>query len=305
MQDQQSDVVDWSIPGAADEPIFGTSYLPSSEGGVRGSVLLCHGFMGYKDYGFFPYLARRLASAGFVAHGFNFSHSGVTPSHTKFKRVDLFERDTWNKQVHDLTLVHDALRESWLPGPRMARTLPVVWFGHSRGGVTALLAAARRPNHAASGDDNDLTVPAGLCIAAAPASACRLSPEDKARLREQGYMEYVSSRTQQTLRIGRGWLDEIEADPARHDPLAAMATLRQPVAIIHGQADQTVLVADAHALAAAAGHRAKLHLIPDASHTFNCPNPLEGDPPAATEQLGRLLVDFAVACTINALSIAP
>ena len=38
-----------------------------------------HGFKGFKDWGFFPHLADRLARAGLVAVSFNFSGSGVGP----------------------------------------------------------------------------------------------------------------------------------------------------------------------------------------------------------------------------------
>ena len=46
-------------------------------GGARPAVVICHCFKGFKDWGFFPPLADRLARAGFTAVSFNFSGAGV------------------------------------------------------------------------------------------------------------------------------------------------------------------------------------------------------------------------------------
>ena len=121
---------DWSIPGADGEAIIGNAHLP--DGDPAGVVLLAHGFKGYKDYGMFPRIAQTLAEAGFLAHRFNFSHSGMTDAIKTFERPELFEKDTWNKQVFDWRQVDSAIRSGTLAG----QGLPCVIFGHSRGGAT-------------------------------------------------------------------------------------------------------------------------------------------------------------------------
>jgi len=47
----------WSIEGADGQPILGDTHLP--EAPPRGVLVICHGFKGYKDYGFFPPSGRR------------------------------------------------------------------------------------------------------------------------------------------------------------------------------------------------------------------------------------------------------
>jgi uncharacterized protein len=87
-------VLDWTIPGAENQPIYGTTHLPDgSHGSPRSVVIIAHGFKGYKDYGMFPRIAHQCAEAGLVAHRFNFSHSGMTNHIDTFERPDLFERD--------------------------------------------------------------------------------------------------------------------------------------------------------------------------------------------------------------------
>ncbi len=287
MEQGDQSVQRWELPGADEQTIFGNTHLPASE--PAGALLICHGFKGYKDYGVFPALARAAAQRGLVAHRFNFSHSGMTERTDTFERPDLFERDTWGRQIQDLLMVAEACRDGRLPGGEQAMQ---VWFGHSRGGVTALLAASRSLHTAGAAQ------PAGVVTAAAPCFSAALSDAEKQRLREQGHLESPSARTGQTLRIGREWLDEIEAEPAAFDPIEAIARLERPVLVVHGEADDTVPADAGHALAEAAGPRARLALIEGASHTFNCPNPLEEDQPLpeATERLIDMTCDFARQC---------
>lgn len=269
----------WSIPGSDGQPILGDTHLPDAP--ARGTLVICHGFKGYKDYGFFPRLADAAAHAGLVAHRFNFSHSGMTRRLDVFERPDLFERDTWNRQVYDLEQV--AAFAATCPE---ALQLPIVVFGHSRGGVTALLAAAR-----------GLPV-AGVVTAAAPDAACSLDDDQKAILRRDGRLLSPSARTGQDLYVGRAWLDQIEADPSAHDPRLAIARLRQPCLVIHGDADPTVPVRAARSLVAASDQRAELRLIPNANHTFNVVNPLPPDAklPVEAQLLLEAVVSFALRC---------
>ncbi len=257
----------WCIPGANGEVILGDVHVPDTE--PRGVLVICHGFKGYKDYGFFPRLAEAASAAGMIAHRFNFSHSGMTNHVATFERPDLFERDTWGFQISDLESVIGAIRAGTLAG----RDRPIVVFGHSRGGVTALLAVAR-----------GLDV-AGVIAAAAPDTCCNLDESQKAMLRRKGFLPSPSSRTGQELRVGRAWLDEIDADPPKFDPRLAIATIKNPVLLIQGDADETVPLSCAQALKAAAGDRVELLVIAGANHTFNAANPMVGEMPKATSQM--------------------
>ncbi len=127
----------------------------------------------------------------------------------------------------------------------------------------------------------------GLVTAASPNYACNLSDEDKQTLRRDGRLPVQSSRTGQTLYIGKQWLEEIEADPDTHDPERAIAAVNAPVLILHGTADETVPVHAANRLHHASPHWSVLYLIEGASHTFNAPNPLPLDQaaPAATQEM--------------------
>lgn len=279
-------MTEWTLTGSAGQPILGNTHTPDS-GQPAGVLIVSHGFKGYKDYGFFPHLADAAADAGLIGHRFNFSHSGMTNRIETFEHPELFEADTWGKQVDDLLAVNDAVADGRLAGAG----LPVVWFGHSRGGIATILAAARLF------DQNSPVCPAAVIPIATPHDAVAgFDEQTRDFLRRQGYVESPSSRTGQALRVGLAWLEEIEQDPNAYDPALAIARIACPIQLIHGQTDPTVPVASSQILARSAGANASVKTIPNAGHTFNCPNPLPaGDaPPPETKAMVQAVCDFAM-----------
>jgi uncharacterized protein len=273
----------WTIPGADGEAILGATHTPAPHEEAAGIIIIVHGFLGYKDYGMFPALAGAFAGAGWVAHRINLSHSGMTDAVETFARPDRFERDTWNRQRADVQAVIEAVARGRLEGGRAGPAgagLPIVLFGHSRGGVTVIRAAAER---LARG----LAPPvAGVITVAAPDTCCSLSEADRETMLRQGYLEVKSNRTGQMLRLGRAWLQEQIDDPEGHDVLRAAGSIECPMLIAHGTADPTVDPGAARRLVGAA-KRGRLLLIEGGDHVMNTPNPFEAGAPMSG-QLGEL-----------------
>ncbi len=71
----------------------------------RATVIVCHGFKGFKAWGFFPHLAERLARAGYEAVTFDFSRNGIGDNPTEFSRLDLFAGNTYSHELADLQTV--------------------------------------------------------------------------------------------------------------------------------------------------------------------------------------------------------
>jgi pimeloyl-ACP methyl ester carboxylesterase len=219
-----------------------------------------------------------MAAHGCIAHRFNFSHSGMTEAVETFARPDLFERDTWNRQVADLCTVLADINDGVLAGTG----LPLVLFGHSRGGVAVLLTLGR---HAA---DPTFPAVAGAITAATPSTCNSLTAEEQERLLDAGFLESPSSRTGQPLRVGRAFLQEQLDEPEAHDLATLAARVTCPVLIVHGASDPTVPPACAEELGRAIGAEATVAIIEGADHVFNTPNPMvPGQPPSP--QLQRLV----------------
>jgi alpha-beta hydrolase superfamily lysophospholipase len=209
-----------------------------------------------------PAFAGALCRAGLVTHAFNFSHSGMTNNPNTFERPDLFELDTWNKQVFDIGCVVEAIARGQLAGTG----LPYVLLGHSRGGVSVILFAGRQTA------GSQLPKPAGLITAGSPDHACGMSDSEKDELRDKRYLESPSARTGQILRIGLQWLTEQEADRDAHHMLDNVRKIECPILVVHGENDETVNVNSAVSIAGAAAN-AHVARIKNCNHVFNAPNP--------------------------------
>jgi len=244
-------------------------------GGVRPAVVICHGFKGFKDWGFFPVLAERLAIAGFTAVSFNFSGSGVGP---RSEVADEPERWFAQRLSHDLVDLDTVLAHCVAEGARWIGLL-----GHSRGGALAILQTARDPRVRA------------LVTWAAVARFLRYSDEERARWRREGHLDVVNARTGQVLPMGLGALDDLEANAAGAlDVLGAAARLRQPWLLVHGGADESVSVSEAELLERASGSGRLERLRADgAGHTFGARHPWAGSTPD---------LDTVLAATVRFLS---
>ncbi len=221
----------------------------------RGSVVICHGFKGYYRWGFFPWLAEHLAGAGLRTIAFNFSGSGVGEDRETFTEEDAFFDSTFERDLADLSIVVDqGRRREWIEGDHGL-------IGHSRGGATATLHEARRGGVSALVTWNSI------------ARVMRWTADARREWREQGWLAVPNARTGQELRLGVTALDEVEqrGDLELSVPNAA-ARGHAPWLIVHGSADETVAVSDAHELAAAAARGERPHqleIIDGAGHTLD------------------------------------
>ena len=70
---------------------------------------MAHGFLGFKDWGFLPYLGRRLSEAGFAAINFNHSLSGIQDNPWKIDDLEGLSRNSTTQELQDWNLLTDAL----------------------------------------------------------------------------------------------------------------------------------------------------------------------------------------------------
>ncbi len=254
----------FELTGADDGPL--RDDVRTAEGGSgRPAVVVCHGFKGFKDWGFFPHLASRIARAGFTAVSFNFSGSGVGPDGERFTEPERFGHATLSNDLEDLNAVCSALLEGTLVEDLTQRTALGI-FGHSRGGGVAILYAAEQPACRA------------LVTWAAIAETLRWDTETIERWRSKGKMDVVNTRTGEVLPLYRDALDDIEAHrDEKLNVIRAAATIDIPWLIIHGDQDESVTPSDGRRLHEAAhGALRELKLIPGGGHTFGARHPWAG-----------------------------
>jgi len=267
----------FTVPGADGAPIRGDIYLPTGMDAPP-LVLVLHGFKGFKDWGFFPWLGRSLADAGLCAALVNFSHCGIAQGVDRFDRLDLFEKDTWGKRLFDISAVLSAAQSAKLTSKAAPNPARLGLVGHSMGGGAALLAAAK------DGRVRSLVTLAGV------ASSSRFDGVDvREHLRAFGHVKVMNSRTNQEMHVGQAYFDELDSNPQGFDLQAAAAQVTLPWLIVHGAEDESVPLDEALLLLDAAnsnpvqGENVKLLTLDGTGHTFGAQHPF-GYPSTHLEQ---------------------
>jgi uncharacterized protein len=229
------------------------------------AVIVCHGFKGFRRWGFFPNVCRAIAAAGHAVVSFDFSHNGIGEDGVDFSALDRFAAQTHSRNLDEIRLVLDAATSGSLFPKQLSK---VALLGHSRGGAEALLAAA-----------TDQRVSALVTWAAVSSLEGRWNSDQIEIWKRGGTVEILNARTGQAMPIGPGyWADLIE-NRQRLDVLGSVSRLEIPWLIVHGESDETVSVSDARNLFAAAGERAELCLVEGAGHTFGATHPYTGPTP--------------------------
>ena len=259
--------VPFQLEGAQGIPIHGVLRL-APDRAPRPLLLICHGFKGFKDWGFFPYLSRSLAELGIPNGIFNFSHSGVEGDGETFSRLDLFRKNTWEKELFDLRAVMGAAARGDLPEPGAYDGSALRLLGHSRGGGVALLGAAGEP------------WVERVATIAAISHGDRFSDEVKRKWRRDGVVTIWNLRTRQEMPMDLCFLEDFEENREAYSIEMAARSLRVPLLVIHGESDDSVPVAEGREIASWVGEGGvETEIIPDCNHVLNSGHPFPGIQP--------------------------
>jgi dienelactone hydrolase len=258
--------------------LHGLIDLPEAPGCCP-AVVICHGFKGFMEWGFFPALAALLAERGIVAVRFNLSGTGMRPGDERVSDPRAFRDNSHSAELADLLRVFEAAGAELAPDRIDARRLGL--FGHSRGGAAAILAAASEPWRERV---RALVTWAAIC------RVDRYTEADKRTWRETGELPVVNARTGQRLALGRELLEDVERHAAGAlDVLAAAGRLAAPWLIVHGAEDESVPAGEASELAARATGTHELLLVEGGSHTFGARHPFAGPTPFLIQALNATL----------------
>lgn len=229
-------------------------------------VVYVHGFKGFKDWGFVPYIGEYLSERGFFVVTFNFSHNGIGSNLLEFTELEKFARNTLTREMRELSEIIDACQG----GAFGSLTRPRIGLlGHSRGGGVTLLTAVHRPEVRAA------------AVWASVSTFDRFDEETKRQWRRDGYLETVNQRTGQIMRMNVSVLEEF--DKYGRDLLhveQAVRGFRRPLLIVHGENDDSIPLEEGHRLYEWGDKSSgDLVIVPSTGHTFDARHPFEGTNP--------------------------
>lgn len=275
-----------SISSTEDLPIAYDLHLPDSHSdGALPVVLFVHGFKGFKDWGPFPFACKQVAENGFAVVAINLSRNGVKGHGMEFNELDLFAEQTLSQDLDDVGTVVKAVTDGEIaPGSdsKMSNISLDVdrigIIGHSRGGHTAIAAAAEHPKL--------------KCLITWSAVANynnRWSKEMIADWKSNGVTEIKNGRTGQIMPVKKIVYEDAQKNASRLMADRRIPGVEAPTLILHGQDDEAVPVDDANRLFEQSGAEYKnVIIIPETGHTFDGAHPFDAVefPPPFKTMLG-------------------
>ncbi|WP_261378447.1 alpha/beta hydrolase family protein [Paenibacillus agilis] len=287
--------------------VRGTLHLPPGGAkAVQGTLLICHGFKGFKDWGFFPFAAEQLAIlTNLNVIRFNFSHNGVGADMGSFSEPERFAVNTYEREQEDLAavmaLVHSEAFMQWkeqlyaslaLSDPiripsfdsRMLvqadhlSNKPIYILGHSRGGATALLYALHNSERIA-----------GILTWNGVTNVDLFSNEQKESLRTTGRSQVINARTGEALPLDAVVLEDLERNVERYQIIERMSTAQFPLIMVQGSNDLPGFCEGSSRLQQQY-KEAEWVIIDEAGHTFQAVHPFQG----TTRQLNEAIEHSAL-----------
>jgi dipeptidyl aminopeptidase/acylaminoacyl peptidase len=198
-------------------------------------LIICHSFMAFKEWGFFPYAAGWLAAEGFAVLTFNFSLNGVEGDNNRITHFDAFASNTFTRELEDLRRIVDAVFDEEV-GETVVDRGRIGLTGHSRGGGIVIVHAS-----------TDGRIRA-LATWSAIATFDRWTLHQKSEWRRNGVLPLAKDSTVSPLRLGIGLLEDVETHAAKLDIGKAAGMLGIPWLIVHGAEDMTVRLREAETL---------------------------------------------------------
>jgi len=247
-----------AVTGSDGLPVAVDVYVPEDATEPLPGTVFCHGFKGFKDWGFFPPLSERLAARGRAVVTFNTAHNGVDGDSQEFTRLDLFAEQTVSRSVADLRAVMDAIDGGPIGELATFNTANRTVVGHSLGGAVAMLFAAE------DGRVGQIATLNGV------SRLDRFDDEQKEELARTGHITILNTRTGQELPLGPGYLE----DAAGHDLEEAAEEILVPGLVIQAEGDESVPPGEGEQLDEWMG-TARYVVVPG-NHAFDAVHPFAG-----------------------------
>ncbi len=251
------------VEGKHNKPILVDVFYKADDS-PKPTVIFCHGYKGFKDWGAWNIMAETFAKSGFCFIKFNFSHNGGTEEQPiDFLDLEAFGNNNYTKELDDLVAVID-----WVcKNPNLktnADSNNITLLGHSRGGGIVSIKA-----------EEDSRVKNIISLAGVSNYKARFpSGHLLEQWKQEGVMFVENGRTKQQMPHYFQFYEGFVNNEERLTIKRAVTNLKIPHLIIHGDNDSSVFVEEAKTL-----HQwnpnSTLKIIEGANHVFGTSHPWE------------------------------
>ncbi|MBW2192971.1 MAG: alpha/beta fold hydrolase [Deltaproteobacteria bacterium] len=221
------------------EKLAGTLHIPEMAAGC--GVVFGHCFTCTRHTGVLREICSGLTEENFMALRFDFSGNGQSEGR--------FADSTYSKQISEMNIAADFIADKGADWIGLS--------GHSLGASIALLTAGRTDRIKAA------------CALSGRLSGLNadhfLSPTQRSELQDTGRV-FFSSRGR-SLELTNGFF----ADAGQYSLPEAVAALKTPFLVVHGDRDEIIPVKEAYHAKKLNPEKATLAVIPDADHMFSLP----------------------------------
>ncbi len=249
------------LEGQHNKPILLDVFLPHKQL-LQKTIIYCHGFKGFKDWGTNDILAKYFAEKGVNFLKFNFSHNGGTVNQPiDFTDLEAFGNNNFTKELDDLKCVLN-----WIENQNQYNNLStkqeITLMGHSRGSGTVIIKANEDPR-----------IDKVISLAGVSDFSARFIDKDTLEFWKKTGVIYVeNSRTKQQMPLYYQIAEDVFKNADRLSIENASKALNKPHLIIHGTNDPTVNPEEAEKV-----HKwskqSELEIIQNADHVFNVKHP--------------------------------
>lgn len=253
---EEHSAIPFELHMAEGRTIRGDIYRAKNEPS-KGTLLLLHGYKGFKNWGMFPYVATELAEVVDVV-ALNFSHNGVGENLMEFTELDKFARATYSRDLEDIEAVIHEIHND------VTKDKPILLLGHSRGAGVSLIYALDHPGEIA-----------GVISWNGIANVDLLTADNKAEMRATSRSYAMNGRTKQMMPLDLEILEDMERNQERFDFIGRISGATFPITLVQGTEDSERGIRGSEKLVAnnAAIEWVK---IPEGNHTFGSVHPFQG-----------------------------
>lgn len=257
----------FEIQNSNGHKVKGDIRIPFSDSAVP-VVIFSHGFKGFRNWSFIPYICENFSENGLIAINYDFSHNGIIDDEKQIYDDEIFRKNRVSYAIDDLSCLINEIEYNLLNFTEFQNIFngEIYLAGHSLGGAVSILTAPKFQSVKK------------ISLWASISELNRNTERQKAIWKDKGEILIEIASTGQKLHLDYDYIEDKDINFPNNVIMETLKTLNYPVQIIHPEKDLTVNIKEAHELKSTESdiRKRELIVIEKAGHTFNCRHPFEG-----------------------------